>query len=424
MKSESVLTVSELNKSIKSILGERKELKNIWVKGEILNYSQSGTGHIYFNLKDSTSTIRCAFFSFQAQNYRGKKLKDGLEIKALGSISVYEPGGYYSFSVNKIEELGTGDLLYQIEQLKQKLNEKGIFDSAHKKLIPKFPKTLGIATAIGGAAVEDIIRIAKERYPNINILIAPCLVQGDEAPKSIANAIKALNDEKWQVDVIIAGRGGGSFEDLMAFNTEEVVMAFFNSRIPIVSAVGHQVDNVLTDLVADASSPTPTAAAELVVFDYDELIYYLDEMETRFNLALGNKLDLEKERLFRLTSKLVFTEPMTLIVDRIQKTDEILTKIFLLGKNHLVKSSSTLQKFQSLELLIQKNLEIYKKKFELSISRVENFSPLETLKRGYSVLRDGKKKVISKIKDVKLNDQFEVILSQGRLEVEVKKIYE
>jgi exodeoxyribonuclease VII large subunit len=309
--------------------------------------------------------------------------------------------------------------LYQIEQLKQRLNAKGIFDPETKKAIPRYPKTLGIATAIGGAAVEDIIRIAKERYPNLNILIAPCLVQGEQAPSSIVAAINALNVPSLEVDVIIAGRGGGSFEDLMAFNTEEVVMAFCNSKVPIISAVGHQVDNVLTDLAADASTPTPTAAAEFAVPDIEETINYLEEMESRFNQALNYRLTLSKEKLFRTTSKLIFEEPMSLVTDKLQRTDELLSRIFLLGKNNLANKKSLMQKFDSLPFLTHNNMESIRKRFELTNSRVENFSPLLTLKRGYSVVRDKNKKVISSTSSTKIGDELEVILDKGKLIVEV-----
>lgn len=416
------LSVSEVNRSIKSILLERRELKDIWVKGEISNYSPSGAGHIYFSLKDQTSVIRCTFFSFQNKNYKGKKLQDGMEVQVFGSINLYEPGGYYSINVARVEELGKGDILYRIEKLKAELNARGIFNPDRKRPIPRFPKTLGIATSPNGAAVEDIIRIAKERYPNINILIAPCQVQGDTAPSSIVSAIEELNNPKWEVDVIIAGRGGGSFEDLMPFNDESVVMAYYNSRVPIISAVGHQIDSLLCDFAADAFVPTPTAGAELAVPEIEELENFLEDIENRFNQSLKYKLDIARDRLHLISNKHVFVEPRMLLTDRIQRVDEILNRIFLLGKNNIAAKNNLLQKFDNIKIYAKSVLNAKDNQFQLALGRVENFSPLETLKRGYSVVRNKKKEVISSKSQVKVGEELELIMKDKEtIKIEVKE---
>lgn len=416
------LSVSEVNRSIKSILLERRELKDIWIKGEISNYSPSGAGHIYFSLKDATSVIRCTFFSFQNKNYKGKKLRDGMEIQVFGSINLYEPGGYYSVNVSRVEELGKGDILYQLEKLKAELNAKGIFNIEHKRPIPRFPKTLGIATSPNGAAVEDIIRIAKERYPNLNILIAPCQVQGDSAPASIVGAIQELNNPKWEVDVIIAGRGGGSFEDLMPFNDESVIMAYYNSRVPIISAVGHQIDSLLCDHAADAYVPTPTAGAELAVPEIEDLEQYLEEIENRFNQTLKYKLDIARDRLHLISNKHIFLEPQILLMDRIQKVDETLNRIFLLGKNNIANKHNLLQRFENISIYAKSIVNTKENQYNLALGRVENFSPLETLKRGYAVVRNKKKEVISSPDQIKVGEELELILKdQKKIKVEVKE---
>jgi exodeoxyribonuclease VII large subunit len=415
-----VFTVSEINKTIKEILHDYKGLKNISIKGELSNISRSGNGHVYFNLKDSSSVIKCAFFSFNYQKQTAKvSLKDGMEILVMGSLNVYEPGGYYSINVTRVEELGQGDIFYKIELLKKSLEAKGIFNEIRKRQIPKYPKRLGIATALGGAAVEDIIRIAKERYENINILIAPCIVQGDAAPMSIVSAIQELNKPEWEVDVIIAGRGGGSIEDLMAFNDERVVMAFYNSRVPIISAVGHQVDSVLSDYSADFASPTPTAAAEYAVPDLLENLDYLNDLGNRLNQSLINKLTNQKERFRLISEKNIFLDPGFMLIDRSRKLDDILDKIQLLGKNFLTKKKSELQKFDKLQLIMKSQLDSHTKKFAILNERIENFSPLGTLKRGYSVVRNKQKKVITSKSDVKKGETLEIILNQGHIQAEV-----
>ncbi|TGM62253.1 exodeoxyribonuclease VII large subunit [Leptospira meyeri] len=419
---DSSLSVSEVNRLIKAKLQDSPEFKNIWIRGEISNHSQTNSsGHMYFSLKDTASVIKCAFFSFQAKNYKGTPLRNGMEILVYGSVSVYEPGGYYSITVQKIEEIGEGDILLKIEKLKKSLNEKGIFDLNHKRPLPKFPKRLGIVTSPKGAAVEDIIRIATDLNPSIQILVSPCLVQGDGAESSIIEAIREINDPKWEVDVIIAGRGGGSFEDLMAFNQEAVVMAFYNSRIPIISAVGHEIDRVLTDLAADATTPTPTAAAKLAIPNVSDTLIRLDEMEERLKAALSGVVRLGKEKWAGIIGRPVFQNPKTLLEVRSTALEELMTKISLLGKNYLVRKQSEFQKFDTLSQNWKSYLERIQNKFTLAEQRLIHFSPLGTLQRGYSVVRNQDKQVISSIHKIKENESLEVFLSDGKLLVEVKE---
>jgi exodeoxyribonuclease VII large subunit len=420
--SEKIYSVSEVNANIKSILTSKPELKNIWVKGEISNLSTSGTGHTYFSLKEPNSLIRCTFFSYSRKNYKGKSLEDGMQVQVYGSITVYEPSGAYNLNVTQVQPIGIGDILARVEKLKQELKTKGIFDTAHKKPLPRLPKRLGIATSSFGAAIEDIIRLAKDRYPNIDILIAPCVVQGEEAVASIITAIRALNDPQWEVDVIIAGRGGGSYEDLMAFNDERIVMEYYNSRVPIVSAVGHQVDSLLSDFAADAYAPTPSAAAEMVIPELENLELYVEEMEDRIQKSLTNLIRWSSDQLRLISNKRSLTEPTALLTDRSQKVDDLLSRITLLGKNFLAGKKSRLQNFDILSYKTQTQIEKKKNAFLLASERLENFSPLLTLKRGYSVVRDAHQKVITSYKQVKQGDTIEIILSEGRVQTNIISI--
>ncbi len=419
---DSAISVSELNRRIKSKLSDSPDFKGIWVRGEISNFSQtSSSGHMYFSLKDNASVVKCAFFSFQAKNHKGNPLKNGMEVLVFGSVSVYEPGGYYSITVQKVDELGEGDILLKIEKLKKELSLRGIFDLAHKKPIPKFPKRLGIVTSPKGAAVEDIIKIATDLNPFLQILISPCLVQGDGAEASIISAIQELNDPKWEVDVIIAGRGGGSFEDLMAFNQEAVVLAYYNSRVPIISAVGHEIDRVLSDLAADASAPTPTAAAKLAIPNVRDYLERLDELGDRLQSALINQTKIGRERLTGISNRMVFQNPLSLLESRAIHLDETMNRISLLGKNYIIRKQSEFQRIDRLTVVWGSYFERISNRYSFVRERVEHFSPLGTLKRGYSVLRNKNKKVITSIQNLELGENLEVFLSDGKLSIEVMK---
>ncbi|TGK08674.1 exodeoxyribonuclease VII large subunit [Leptospira fletcheri] len=418
MEDSKPLSVSEVNSIVKQLLTGPDLLRNVWVQGEISNLSRSHQGHIYFNLKDPKSLLACTFFSYSNGRYKGRSLENGMEVRAYGSISVYEPRGQYNLNVSRVEEVGQGDLLVKIEELKRKLASRGVFDPEKKRELPAFPWTIGVATSPTGAAIEDIIRIAKQRFPKINILISPCLVQGDGAPESIVGAIRELNDPAWAVDVIIAGRGGGSFEDLIAFNDERVVLAFSESRIPIISAVGHQIDSVLSDLAADAFAPTPTAAAEIAVPEMEVVESELSEFGSRLESALKNQVRNLNERLRILTNKMVFTDPKSMLNDRILRLDETGSRIQLLGRNFLMQARAKLLPLSTgLPLTFRALLERKRKQFELLAGKVEGLSPLGTLNRGYAVLRTREKQVVTSPAEVKMDEELEVILSGGRLRV-------
>lgn len=422
MEQTKALSVTELNKAVARILGSAPGLKSIWVKGEISNFITGPTGHFYFSLKDAGSALRCTFFNGRSSSYNGRPLKDGMEILAYGNINVYEPRGEYSLNIFKVEEVGKGDIFLQIEKLRRELDSKGIFNPDHKKPIPRLPKTLGIATSPTGAAIEDIIKIATANYPNINILVSPCLVQGNDAPESISQAIALLNDPQWEVDVIIAGRGGGSYEDLMAFNTEKVVMAFYNSRVPIISAVGHEVDKVLTDYSADMHAPTPTAAAKIAVPEVDVWYQFLEDLDRRLNLAIDHTIRTLRERLNKIQERRSLSDPYHYLEDRYIQLDDLVTKITLLGKNFLAKKNEKLNIFERIVFRMEQSMERKSNRLQLVQGRVENFSPLSTLKRGYSVVRNANNKVVSSNQNVNIDDRLELILSEGKLGVRVTEI--
>jgi exodeoxyribonuclease VII large subunit len=339
-----------------------------------------------------------------------------MKILAKGGVTVYPPRGSYQFNVLQIVPAGEGALRLKIEQLKKKLQSEGLFSQEHKKPVPVLPLTLGVATAPTGAAIQDIIRVARSRFENINILLAPCLVQGDDAPSSIVEAIEALNDPLFEVDVIIAGRGGGSFEDLIAFNDEAVVRAYFNSRVPIVSAVGHEIDHPISDLAADAYAATPSAAVEMIVPVYDDY-------EHRLSHYLKNLIRREKERLIRILKSRVHLQPASFL-DIPRQSLDIISKDLQKGMTNVIRNArEKFNAFQMLPILYRNRVFEFQKRFSIAEERLQNFSPLATLKRGYSVVREpSSKKVIRSSKDVHIGQPLEVLLSQGKIAVTVNEV--
>ncbi len=417
-----VWSIAKLNFAIKNHLEGNPYFQNIYVEGEISNLVKHSSGHIYMSLKDEQSSIRCTFFKNANQKFKDVRLAEGLKIVAGGSISVYAPRGDYQLNITRVMPSGEGEMRLRIEKLKKKLYEEGLFDSARKKLLPFMPVTLGVATAPTGAAIKDIIRVARNRFPGINILLAPCLVQGNEAIDSIVTAIEALNDPSLGVDLIIAGRGGGSFEDLMAFNEEPVVRAFAESKIPIISAVGHEIDSPVSDLAADAFAATPSAAAEMAVPVYSEILDSLDDQGLRLRVALKNKYRIEKDRLFALLKSRVHLQPRAVLDAPGQSLDLISRELKQQMIQRMKESRNLLKAFDVLPLHYNNQIREHKKNFTVVSERLSSFSPLATLKRGFSVVRNGKKQIIRKHSDTKVGESLEVILFEGKLSVKVESI--
>ena len=305
-----IRSISELNDLVRKRLQADPNLNSLWLRGEILNLTKHSSGHIYFSLKDDNSQIRCTFFRQKNVNYQQLSLKDGAQIIVFGSVSVYTRRGEYQFNIQQVMLAGEGTLRLQIEALKKQLSTEGLFDVQRKKTMPHLPITLGVATSATGAAIKDIMRIARNRYPSINILLAPCQVQGEGAVVSIIQALELLQLEEQKVDVIIVGRGGGSFEDLLPFNDEALVRAIASCRLPIVSAVGHDIDHPLSDLAADFYASTPTAAAERVVPELFELALAIEENQKRLYTALWSICREKRQHLAFISKARIYQEPI------------------------------------------------------------------------------------------------------------------
>lgn len=393
------LTVTQVNTYIKAILDENVHLKNIYIVGEISNFLHYfRSGHMYFTLKDDNSQLKSVMFSSNADRLKFKP-SDGMKVLCRGRISVYDKDGAYQFYVDDMQPDGIGTLAIAFEQLKDKLSKEGLFDEIYKKLIPKFPRKIGVATSDMGAAIEDIKNITKRRYPIAELVVVPTVVQGDSAPADICKSIKIL-DLRDDIDVIIVGRGGGSLEDLWAFNTEQVARAVFECETPIISAVGHETDYTICDFVSDLRAPTPSAAAELAVPDSATLINYFDGIKNRLLSYLHNKIDKEYQRL----DNLLINTPLENMNDFINLKYDDLAVL----QTRLVDAYSY--------FIEQKNNE-----FKNKITRLDALSPLKILLRGYT-LASINNNAINDINSVKVNDEIDITFYNGKSKCIVKEV--
>ena len=357
------LTVSRINRYIKYKLDNDENLQTVYLKGEISNFKNHTSGHFYFTLKDETSRIPAVMFRSAASKVNFNP-QDGMNVLVTGRISCYEANGNYQIYVEEMLEDGIGNLYVEFEKLKKKLGERGYFDEKHKKPIPKFPKRIGVITASTGAAIRDIITTINRRYRLAEIILIPTLVQGERAGEDIVCSLSKAKE--LDLDVIILGRGGGSIEDLWAFNEEIVADAIFNMDIPIISAVGHEIDFTISDFVSDLRAPTPTAAAELAVPNTIELINNLNQIKTRLSKSILNKLELNKNKLNALLNSYILKNPKGLYEVKMQKLDNLVDKLNIYTTN-IFESKET--KYISL------------------IDKMEALNPIKTLKRGYSITR-------------------------------------
>ena len=394
----SVYSVTEVNSYIKRMFEQDFVLNNVYVKGEISNCKYHTSGHIYFTLKDKGGVIACVMF---AGNRRGLnfKLEEGLKVTAFGSVNVYERDGKYQLYVREVQMDGQGDLYKRFEMLKAELLEMGMFDASYKKPLPKYAMKVGIVTAKTGAAIQDIINIATRRNPHIQLYLYPAIVQGSEAAPTIVQGIRTLDE--MGLDVIIVGRGGGSLEDLWAFNEEIVARAIFNCNTPVISAVGHVTDTTIADYVADMRAPTPSAAAELAVFDYNaylaELRGYLD-MLTK---SMRNKHRATKDKLEQYALRVKHMSPTNRIVQKRQEIDDICTRM---GE--------------------RVRLKLERKRHELSIGveKLEGLSPLNKLKSGYSYVAASDGATLRSVNQLNQDDEVEIFLLDGRINASVNDI--
>jgi exodeoxyribonuclease VII large subunit len=395
---EKFFTVSEISRGIRTSLEHK--FSNIGVLGEISNVRKPSSGHIYLTLKDKNSQLQAVVFRNSASRIKFE-LKDGMKVISFGSITVYEPRGQYQLIINKIEPKGIGALQLAFQQLKEKLEKEGLFDSAHKKSLPFIPQKIGIVTSPTGAAIKDILNIIDRRFANVEVLIYPVKVQGEGAAQEIAEAITGLNSYS-DIDVIIAGRGGGSMEDLWAFNEEVVARSIYSSRIPIISAVGHEIDITIADLVADKRALTPSEAGELVVPRKDLLIEKIEKFKARLLQSLTGKLRLSKEKLVRIANSYAMKQPF----DRLNRWQQRLDEFA-----------------QRLNLNMTHALNTEREKLSGIAGKLESLSPLNVLKRGYAITtRLENSKPLRNIIDLSKGDKIKTNLSKGSIISEILSV--
>lgn len=392
-----VRSVSEITNLLKRLIDEQPEFQNVWVQGEVSNYSRSGAGHVYFTLKEGNHQISVAIFRSDAARLKFLP-KDGEEVIVQGQLSLYSARGQYQIVGRSVEPVGIGALQRAYEALKQRLADEGLFDDIYKKSLPRYPRKIGVITSETGAAIQDILRQLRERYPLTNVILHPTLVQGDGAAQGIAFALQAMNQRE-DIDVLIVGRGGGSIEDLWAFNEERVARAIFDSRIPVVSAVGHETDFTIADFVADYRASTPTHAGHIVP-DQDELFAQLDGFDARLRATIQNELNGNATQLQELETQLAPTRRKDAIYQRYQTVDTL---------DVACRSA------------VGRTLSDSENRLHTLAQRLDALSPLATLKRGYSISRKTNGAVLIAAEQVSVGDRIEVQLVEGHLACRVEE---
>lgn len=394
-----IFSVSQINKMVKEYLEGNDSFNNFFLKGEISGINYYKSGHLYFTLKDSKASVKCVSFGYKFKKIP-EDLKEGDKIKLFGKVTLYEANGNYQILVAHVEKEGTlGKLFEELERTKRELAKEGYFDTKYKLPIPKLPQNIGIVTSGTGAAVKDIINTAKLRYENINIYVYPAKVQGIGSEDEIIKGIKTL-DKMEEIDLIIAGRGGGSVEDLWSFNKKEVALAYFNTKTPIVSAVGHEIDNLLTDLTADMRASTPTHAAELVVPRKDLLMQTLEDRRKTLNNSLLGNLQKKKEKLETLKRSYILRSYLETVVDR---------------NNLLMDREDRLKKVINNSLIQKKHL------LEVRMEKLRSLNPEGILKRGYTITKSGNK-VIRGAEELEKGEKIEIIYHDGSVISRVEEI--
>lgn len=394
---DKIFSVSELNNYVKGLLESDFALSGVYVKGELSNYKTYPSGHHYFSMKDTGGALKCVMFKSNASKLRFKPA-DGLSVVAYGRVAVYPRDGAYQLYVNEIAPDGVGDLYVAFEQLKEKLLKEGLFDPSHKKALPKYPKTIAVVTSPAGAAVRDIIRVLGSRWPLAKVIIVPVRVQGAEAPQEISGAITYANVHS-VAELIITGRGGGSLEDLWAFNDESVARAIFSSKIPVISAVGHEPDVTIADFVADVRAATPSNAAELAVPDINDTRYALGAAEARVRQAIGRELSSKRQRLNDLSEKRVLQSPRHYVDDKRLSLDYFQDRLA-----------------SAMERQISANRERYGR----LAAALDAMSPLKVLGRGYAIVRKEDGALVKTSKDVKSGDRLTVRLKKDEINCTVE----
>lgn len=414
------LTVTALTRYIKYKLESDNNLKKVYLKGEISNFKAHSTGHFYFSIKDENSIIRAIMF-----NSNAKKLNfiptEGMKILVTGTISVYPATGSYQIYVDDLIEDGIGNLYVAFEKLKEKLSKEGLFDPKYKKKIPKIPSKIGIVTAKTGAAVKDIISTIRRRFPLCETYLFPCLVQGENASEDIRN--KVIQADQYQLDVLIVGRGGGSFEDLNCFNDEALARTIFACKTPIISAVGHEIDFTIADFVADMRAPTPTGAAEMAVPNKMDLLTHVNQLKIRLDESIMKKLKYQKLVLDSFTNSFVIKNPLLLYQNKQQQLDLDIEKINKLILDNIERKKIKLDQFKNNYILNNPVIlyQNYMKELNNFLEKLELLNPISVLKKGYS-LTYYNGTILSSIKTVKKDDSLNIRLYDGTLDVVVKNV--
>jgi len=439
MAEQHILQVSELTREVRFIL--ESELNTVWLTGEISNFVAAGSGHWYLSLKDSKSQVRCAMFKGNNRRVRLSP-RNGQQVLVRAKVSLYEPRGDFQLIIEQMEDAGEGLLRQQYELLKNKLNALGVFSQSHKKAIPEHIQSVGVITSPTGAAVKDIISVLKRRNPRINVIIYPALVQGEYASNDICHAIVQANSRQ-ECDVLIVGRGGGSLEDLWPFNEESVVHAIYDSNLPVISAVGHEVDTTLSDYVADLRAATPSAAAELVASDSSELIDKISVLEQRLTQAVTRKIHTVQQQQNHLQHRLAQVHPEQQLLVQQQKHDElnlrlanVIQRLMTQSKQQPNNLQQRLMQLSPLKIItnqqeqvkrqeqrlisaLQNNVQHKRDSFVNLIEQIQLVSPLATIARGYSITRNKENEVINSVSQVVLNEEITIQVTDGEIKAKV-----
>jgi len=396
-KEKKIYTVAEITEYLQALIKEDTLLSDFWISGEISNFYHHSSGHMYFTLKDKNSQLKTVMF----KGYNSAldfEPEEGMQVEARGNLDIYAQRGEYQFYAREMEKAGKGKLYEAFEKLKAKLDKEGLFADSRKKEIPLLAKKIGIVTSPTGAAVRDILSVMKRRSGNFSVLIIPAHVQGNLAKDEITAGIEYLNSRD-DIDLIIISRGGGSIEDLWPFNEEKVARAVYNSRLPVISGVGHETDFTISDFVADLRAPTPSAAAELATANREEILNRLDNLTQRLLNSSSAKIKEYKNKIKSLAERRIFSSPAEIFRNYEQELDRIETK---------------------LEHQIEKDYNSWENKYQLLYQKLNNLSPLKTLDRGYAILQDENDKTIKSVNQIKNGDLLKARLSDGLAELEVK----
>ncbi|QGG46545.1 exodeoxyribonuclease VII large subunit [Heliorestis convoluta] len=439
-----VWSITELNEYIEGLFSQEESLLNLWVEGELSNFKHHSSGHMYFTLKDGESTLKAVMFRGRARFLKFRP-ENGLKVILRGRISVYARDGIYQLYAEEMEPAGLGGIYLALEQVRKRLEGEGLFAPERKKPLPFLPRAVGIVTAPTGAAIRDLYAVITRRYPNMNIILSPAIVQGEEAPKSLIKALEALRDHPL-VDVVIIGRGGGSREDLWAFNDEKLCRAIANFPLPIISAVGHETDVSLSDFVADVRAATPSAAAELAVPRYDGLKAQLEEMEMRLQRAIHSKVEKSRQAIINLEQRPALANPLQNLrvqQQRVDQLEERLLRPFEKARvEQMKKQVSDLEKrllatveTQRFQWMTQRIEELRKRLIQQANQAIERrrqevarqgamldaLSPLSVLERGFALCVDEKEQILREATQVSVGDQIHVTLGKGELTCKVEK---